>query len=158
MEKKVLLEKIDEKDEYHIFDIEKNEEKETFDEAVSEDILYIGSEGEVRVTENGRNLIENNQDQPEEPHDVAPDVTPGFSDYFDAHNSKLDAEEALEDLQNLAKDTPIAKELESDARMAFSFAKDADLSYKEKQRIYRLVNDVRFLARKLSEFSEPKNF
>jgi len=157
MDKKVLLEKIDEKEEYRIFDVINEEEKEAFDEAESEDLLYVDSEGEVRVTENGRDLINDNQDQPEEPHDVAPDVTPGFSDYFDAHNSKLDAEEALEDLQNLAKDTPITKELESDARMAFSFAKDADLTYKEKQRIYRLVNDVRFLARKLSEFSEPKN-
>lgn len=157
MNKKVLVEKIDEKDEYRIFDIEENGEKETFDEAVSEDLLYIDSEGEVRVTENGRSLIDGNQDRPEEPQDVDPEVTPGFSDYFDAHNSKLDAEEALEDLQNLAEETPINKELESDARMAYSFAKDAELSYKEKQRIYRLVNDVRFLARKLNEFSEPKN-
>ncbi len=157
MDKKVLLKKVDEKDEYHIFDIEKNDEKKTFDEAVSEDLLYIDSEGKVRVTENGRDFIDDRQDQPNKPQDVAPDVTPGFSDYFDAHNSKLDAEEALEDLRNLAEETPINKELESDARMAYSFAKDAELSYKEKQRIYRLVNDVRFLARKLNEFSEPKN-
>jgi len=153
MDKKVLLEKIDEKDEYRIFDVINEEEKEVFDEAESEDLLYVDSEGEVRVTESGRNFINDSQDQPEEPQDI----TPGFSDYFESHSSKLDAEEALEDLRNLAKDTPINKELESDARMAYSFAKDADLTYKEKQRIYRLVNDVRFLARKLSEFSEPKN-
>lgn len=144
MDTKDFLDKVKEKDEYFIFEIQDVEEKKIYDELESEGYVYTNAEGAIKIKEDAFEQIENTKSNGSVEDDE-----------LQAHTSKQSAEEALEDLKNLKDgNNPLINEFYSNARMAFSFADDAELSFKEKKRIYRLVNDMRFLSRLMNNFSE----